>query len=158
MYETDLTKYERTLAAAKRAHQLVWRSPCLRLGVSSVSTQYGAQSLVDAMSEPSRVGCRWLGGLLREHHRLDTAAARELKPGRRSLLHLERLRPTHGLVPVILILGLLGWAIPLWQLDEGAVDDVVLVCMLAGLTLSIWVLSATPDKGSVAGTNFASKR
>ena len=44
------------------------------------------------------------------------------------------------LVTVILIVGLLAWAIHLWQRDEATVGDVVLVC-----TLGISVLSATRD-------------
>jgi ATP-binding cassette subfamily B protein len=80
------------------------------------------------------------GGLLREHHRFDTTVARELKARHRSLLYLERLRLTHALVTVILIVGLLAWAIHLWQRHEATVGDVVLVC-----TLGISVLSATRD-------------
>jgi ATP-binding cassette subfamily B protein len=80
------------------------------------------------------------GGLLREHHRFDKTVARELKARRQSLLYLERLRLTHAVVTVILILGLLAWAIRLWQRHEATVGDVVLVC-----TLGISVLSATRD-------------
>jgi ATP-binding cassette subfamily B protein len=80
------------------------------------------------------------GGLLREHHRFDATVARELKARRRSLLYLERLRVAHALVTVILIVGLLAWAIRLWQHHEVTVGDVVLVC-----TLGISVLSATRD-------------
>jgi len=80
------------------------------------------------------------GGLLREHHRFDTTVARELKARHRSLFYLERLRLTHALVTVILIVGLLAWAIRLWQRHEATVGDVVLVC-----TLGISVLSATRD-------------
>ncbi|HZZ63467.1 MAG TPA: ABC transporter ATP-binding protein [Roseiarcus sp.] len=80
------------------------------------------------------------GGLLREHRRFDTTVARELEARRRSLLYLERLRLTHALVTVILILGLLAWAILLWQRKEATVGDVVLVC-----TLGMSVLSATRD-------------
>jgi ATP-binding cassette subfamily B protein len=80
------------------------------------------------------------GGLLREHHRFDTTVARELKARHRSLFYLERLRLTHALVTVILIVGLLAWAIRLWQRQEATVGDVVLVC-----TLGISVLSATRD-------------
>ena len=64
----------------------------------------------------------------------------ELKARRRSLLYLERLRLTHAAVTVTLIVGLLAWAIDLWQRHEATVGDVVLVC-----TLGISVLSATRD-------------
>jgi ATP-binding cassette subfamily B protein len=80
------------------------------------------------------------GGLLREHRRFDATVAQELKARRRSLLYLERLRVTHALVTVILMVGLLAWAIRLWQRHEATVGDVVLVC-----TLGISVLSATRD-------------
>ncbi len=83
---------------------------------------------------------RAFGGFLREHRRFDATVDRELSARRRSLLYLERLRIFHAVVTVALTLGLLAWAIMLWQHGEATTGDVVLAC-----TLSISVLSATRD-------------
>lgn len=94
--------------------------------------------MVDVIGNISMV--KAFGGVVREHHRFDKTVARELKARRSSLLYLEKLRLTHALVTVILIVSLLAWAIHLWQRGEATVGDVVLVC-----TLGITVLSATRD-------------
>jgi ATP-binding cassette, subfamily B, bacterial len=83
---------------------------------------------------------RAFGGFLREHRRFDTTVDRELHARRRSLLYLEKLRIFHAVVTVLLTLGLLAWAIMLWQQGEATTGEVVLAC-----TLSISVLSATRD-------------
>jgi ATP-binding cassette subfamily B protein len=59
---------------------------------------------------------------------------------RRSLFYLEKLRIFHAVVTVLLTLGLLLWAIMLWQQGAATTGDVVLAC-----TLAISVLSATRD-------------
>ena len=79
-------------------------------------------------------------GIAREHFRFDKTVDRELHARRRSLRYLEKLRLGHALVVVILTLGLLAWAIRLWQTGAASAGDVVLVC-----TLGISVLSATRD-------------
>jgi ATP-binding cassette subfamily B protein len=63
-----------------------------------------------------------------------------MKARRRSLIYLEKLRILHAVVTVILTLGLLAWALMLWQRGEATTGDVVLAC-----TLAISVLSATRD-------------
>lgn len=83
---------------------------------------------------------RAFGGLGREHRRFDATIDRELEARRSSLFYLERLRIFHAVVTVLLTLGLLAWAIMLWQQDAATTGDVVLVC-----TLAISVLSATRD-------------
>jgi ATP-binding cassette subfamily B protein len=83
---------------------------------------------------------RAFGGLLREHRRFETTVDQEMDARRRSLLYLEKLRIFHAVVTVILALGLLAWAIMLWQRGAATTGDVVLAC-----TLSISVLSATRD-------------
>jgi ATP-binding cassette subfamily B protein len=55
-------------------------------------------------------------------------------------LYLERLRILHALVTVVLTIGLLGWAIALWQAGQITTGDVVLAC-----TLGLSVLHATRD-------------
>lgn len=94
--------------------------------------------MVDVIGNISLV--KAFGGLTREQRRFDATVAQELKARRRSLLYLEKLRIFHALVTVILIIGLLAWAIHLWQRQEATVGDVVLVS-----TLGITVLSATRD-------------
>ncbi|HUC50318.1 MAG TPA: ABC transporter ATP-binding protein [Xanthobacteraceae bacterium] len=83
---------------------------------------------------------RAFGGFLREHRRFDATVAREMDARRRSLFYLEKLRIFHAAVTVLLALGLLAWAITLWQQGAATTGDVVLAC-----TLAISVLSATRD-------------
>lgn len=94
--------------------------------------------MVDVVSNMPLV--RAFGGFLREHRRFDSTVDREIDARRRSLLYLEKLRIFHAVVTVILTLGLVAWAIMLWQQREATTGDVVLAC-----TLSISVLSATRD-------------
>ncbi len=83
---------------------------------------------------------RAFGGFVRERHRFDTTVDREMDARRRSLFYLEKLRIFHAVVTVLLALGLLAWAIVLWQQGAATTGDVVLAC-----TLAISVLSATRD-------------
>ncbi len=83
---------------------------------------------------------RAFGGFLRERRRFDATVGRELDARRRSLFYLEKLRIFHAVVTVLLALGLLAWAIMLWQQGAATTGDVVLAC-----TLAISVLSATRD-------------
>ena len=79
-------------------------------------------------------------GLRREHSRFDATVDREMKAWRRSLTYLEKLRIFHAVVTVIMTVGLLAWAILLWQRGAITTGDVVMAC-----TLGISVLSATRD-------------
>jgi len=83
---------------------------------------------------------RAFGGLRREHRRFDATVEREMEARRRSLFYLERLRILHAVVTIVLVLGLLAWAIVLWQEGVATTGDVVLAC-----TLGISVLQATRD-------------
>jgi ATP-binding cassette subfamily B protein len=83
---------------------------------------------------------RAFGGFRREHRRFDTTVEREMDARRRSLFYLEKLRIFHALVTIVLVLGLLAWAIVLWQSGAATTGDVVLIC-----TLGIAVLHATRD-------------
>ena len=83
---------------------------------------------------------RAFGGLRREHQRFDATVEREMDARRRSLFYLEKLRIFHAVVTIILALGLLAWAIMLWQRNEATTGDVVLIC-----TLGLSVLHATRD-------------
>jgi ATP-binding cassette subfamily B protein len=79
-------------------------------------------------------------GLSREHRRFDATIDREMTARRRSLLYLEKLRIMHALVTIVLTLGLLAWAIVLWQRGLATTGDVVMAC-----TLGMSVLHATRD-------------
>ncbi len=79
-------------------------------------------------------------GIRREHHRFDRTVSREVLARRRSLFYLERLRLMHAGVTVALTIGLLAWAILLWQQRLITPGQVVLVC-----TLGLSVLHATRD-------------
>jgi ATP-binding cassette, subfamily B, bacterial len=79
-------------------------------------------------------------GLGRERHRFDATVAREMAARRSSLLYLERLRILHAGVTITLTVGLLAWAIVLWERGEVTTGDVVLAC-----TLGLAVLHATRD-------------
>jgi ATP-binding cassette, subfamily B, bacterial len=94
--------------------------------------------MVDVVSNMPLV--RAFGGFLREHRRFDATIDREMEARRRSLFYLEKLRIFHATVTIMLTLGLLAWAIVLWNDGEATTGDVVLAC-----TLSISVLSATRD-------------
>src|SRR5579859_2881972 len=79
-------------------------------------------------------------GLSFEHERFDATVKRELSARGRSLRYLEKLRLTHAAVTVALTIGILAWAITLWQSGTATTGDVVLVC-----TLGLSILNATRD-------------
>jgi ATP-binding cassette subfamily B protein len=94
--------------------------------------------MVDVISNISLV--RAFGGRWREHHRFDAVIDRELTARRRSLLYLEKLRALHAAFTILLTVGLLAWAIMLWQSGSATTGDVVLTC-----TLGLTILHATRD-------------
>jgi len=79
-------------------------------------------------------------GLGREYRRFDATVAREMEARRTSLLYLERLRILHAAVTIIFAIGLLAWAVILWERGAATAGDVVLAC-----TLGLAVLHATRD-------------
>ena len=94
--------------------------------------------MVDVVSNMQLV--RAFCGVTREHRRFDATIDREMAARRRSLLYLEKLRIFHALVTITLTLGLLAWAIVLWERGFATTGDVVLAC-----TLGMSVLHATRD-------------
>jgi ATP-binding cassette subfamily B protein len=94
--------------------------------------------MIDVVSNMSLV--RAFGGFLREHRRFDATINREMTARRRSLFYLEKIRIFHALVTILLTLGLVAWAIMLWERGEATTGDVVLAC-----TLALSVLNATRD-------------
>ena len=79
-------------------------------------------------------------GFGHEHDRFDATVNREVVARGRSLRYLEKLRLGHAAVTVALTIGMLAWAVNLWQQGLATTGDVVLVC-----TLGISILSATRD-------------
>ncbi|HET7850296.1 MAG TPA: ABC transporter ATP-binding protein [Pseudolabrys sp.] len=79
-------------------------------------------------------------GIRRELDRFEATVDREIASRRRSLLYLEKLRLGHAVVTVIFTIGLVAWAIMLWQRGQATPGDVVLAC-----TLGLSVLHATRD-------------
>lgn len=94
--------------------------------------------MVDVINNMSLV--RAFGGLDYEHERFDATVNRELTARGRSLRYLEKLRLSHAAITVVLTIGLLGWALRLWQQGHATTGDVVLVC-----TLGLSILHATRD-------------
>jgi ATP-binding cassette subfamily B protein len=94
--------------------------------------------MVDVISNISLV--RAFGGRRREHRRFDAAIDRELIARRRSLLYLEKLRAFHAVFTILLTVGVLAWAIVLWQRGSATTGDVILSC-----TLGLTILHATRD-------------
>jgi ATP-binding cassette subfamily B protein len=80
------------------------------------------------------------GGLRREYRRFDGTVGREMNARRRSLLYLEKVRLFHALITVVLTIGLVAWALLLWQDGRATTGQVVLVC-----TLGLSILHATRD-------------
>jgi len=94
--------------------------------------------MVDVISNMPLV--RAFYGFGRERRRFDNTIDREMTARKRSLFYLERLRLLHAGATVILTIGLLAWAITLWQHGLATTGDVVLVC-----TLGLSILHATRD-------------
>ena len=76
----------------------------------------------------------------REYTRFDGTIGMEMRSRRSSLLYLEKLRIVHAILTVLAVLGLLYWAITMWEAGQATNGQVVLVC-----TLGIRILAATRD-------------
>jgi ATP-binding cassette subfamily B protein len=83
---------------------------------------------------------RAFGAIANEHRRFDTTLRREMDARSGSLRYLEKLRLLHAAITVVLTIGLLAWAVVLWQRDAATTGEVILVC-----TLGLSVLHATRD-------------
>lgn len=76
----------------------------------------------------------------REIDRFGVSVDREMVARSRSLLYLERLRIAHAVITAAFTIGLVAWAVTLWQRRLATPGDVVLTC-----TLGMSVLHATRD-------------
>ena len=94
--------------------------------------------VVDIINNISLV--KSFGGLPHETVRFSSMLEREMRSRRCSLLYLEKLRLTHALVTIAVTLGLLVWAVDLWQTGRASAGQVILVC-----TLGLSMLHATRD-------------
>lgn len=94
--------------------------------------------MVDVISNMPLVNA--FGGHRREYRRFETIINSEMTARRRSLLYLEKLRLVHAAVTIVLAVGVLAWAIMLWQRGSATAGDVVLTC-----TLALSILHATRD-------------
>jgi ATP-binding cassette subfamily B protein len=94
--------------------------------------------MVDVISNMPLV--RAFAGHSREHRRFDAVIDREIDARRRSLRYLEKLRIAHAGFTIVLAIGLLAWAMLLWQRGSATTGDVILTC-----TLGLTILHATRD-------------
>jgi ATP-binding cassette, subfamily B, bacterial len=94
--------------------------------------------MIDVVSNMPLV--RAFGGLAREFRRFRNTVNREMTARRRSLLYLEKIRLLHALTTVVLTIGLVAWAIVLWEHGAATAGQVVLVC-----TLGLQILHCTRD-------------
>jgi len=76
----------------------------------------------------------------RELDRFGATVDCEIAARSRSLRYLERLRVAHAVITATFTIGLVAWAVELWQHGQVTAGDVVLAC-----TLGLSVLHATRD-------------
>jgi len=94
--------------------------------------------MVDVVSNMSLV--KAFCAVRRELDRFGATVDCEMAARSRSLLYLERLRIAHAVLTAAFTIGLVAWAVALWQRGLATPGDVVLTC-----TLGLSVLHATRD-------------
>jgi ATP-binding cassette subfamily B protein len=83
---------------------------------------------------------RAFGAMFREQRRVASTIDVEMTARSTSLIYLERLRLIHAVITTVLIAGIVGWGIELWQGGSATVGDLVLIT-----SLSIGILHCTRD-------------
>ena len=83
---------------------------------------------------------RAFGGIGRESRRVREALDREAVARRKSLIYMDKLRSAHSVMVVAMMVGLLAWALTLWQRGSATTGDVVLVG-----TLGLSILQSTRE-------------
>jgi ATP-binding cassette subfamily B protein len=94
--------------------------------------------LVDVIGNMGVV--RAFGATFREQKRIAGTIDGEMGARRSSLYYLERLRLIHAVITAVLIAGIVGWGILLWQDGHASVGDLVLIT-----ALSFGILHCTRD-------------
>ncbi|WP_338663554.1 ABC transporter ATP-binding protein [Pararoseomonas sp. SCSIO 73927] len=89
--------------------------------------------LVDVVQNIGLV--RAFGATIRERQRFGTTVGQEVASRKRSLRYLEKLRLAHAVATVALTVGLLCWALLLWQAGRATTGDVVMACGLGFVIL-----------------------
>ena len=74
---------------------------------------------------------RAFGATFREQRRIDERMGTEMAARRRSLYYLEHIRLVHAILTALLTVGVVAWAIILWQHGQAKVGDLVLITSLA---------------------------
>ncbi|WP_424137510.1 ABC transporter ATP-binding protein [Roseomonas chloroacetimidivorans] len=88
--------------------------------------------LVDVVQNISLV--RAFGATIRERERFGATVGSEVASRKRSLRYLEKLRLAHAVMTALLTVGLLCWALALWQAGRATTGDIVMTCGL-GFTI-----------------------
>ena len=88
--------------------------------------------LVDVVQNIGLV--RAFGATLRERQRFGATVGSEVASRKRSLRYLEKLRLAHAVATALLTVGLLCWALLLWQAGRATTGDIVMTCGL-GFTI-----------------------
>jgi len=88
--------------------------------------------LVDVVQNMGLV--RAFGATLRERQRFGDTVGSEVASRKKSLRYLEKLRLAHAVATAALTVGLLCWALLLWQAGRATTGDIVMTCGL-GFTI-----------------------
>jgi ATP-binding cassette subfamily B protein len=88
--------------------------------------------LVDVVQNIGLV--RAFGATIRERERFGATVSSEVASRKRSLRYLEKLRLAHAVMTALLTVGLLCWALMLWQAGRATTGDIVMTCGL-GFTI-----------------------
>jgi ATP-binding cassette, subfamily B, bacterial len=94
--------------------------------------------LVDVIGNMGVV--RAFGATFREQRRIAGCIEQEMTARRRSLLYLEKLRLIHAVLTALLVAGVVGFGITLWQRGQASVGDIALLT-----TLAMTILNCTRD-------------
>jgi ATP-binding cassette subfamily B protein len=120
--------------ASTMAWLLTWlagRGKALHLDYAAKAAAVDGE-LVDVVQNIGTV--RAFGATLRERERFGAQVGHEVASRKRSLRYLEKLRLAHAVMTALLTVGLLCWALTLWQNGSATTGDIVMVCGL-GFTI-----------------------
>jgi ATP-binding cassette subfamily B protein len=124
-------------ALGAMVYQLARRGTPLHRSFASKAAAVDGE-LVDVIGNMPVV--RAFGATFREQRGIGDTIGVEMGARSLSLIYLERLRLIHALITTVLIVGMAGWGITLWQHGQATVGDLVLIT-----SLSIGILHCTRD-------------